>query len=62
MLQKSKKKQKFSFRSNLFDLVILLSESIIGNTLTTVSVCVSQAPSNANATTNALDFGKVLSK
>merc|ERR1719232_583552 len=61
-VQSQKKKQKFSFRSYLFDLVMLLSESITGNALTTVFVCVSQAPSNTSITANALDFGKVFSK
>jgi len=41
---------------------MLLSESIPGNALTTVFLCVRQAPSNASATANASDFGKVFSK
>ena len=56
------KKKKFSFRAYLFDLIQLLSESLTGEALTAVFVCVSQAPANAGTTFNALDFGKVFSK
>ena len=41
---------------------MLLSQSLTGEALTAVFVCVSQAPDNAATTFNALDFGKVFSK
>ena len=56
------KPKKFSFRTYVFDLILLLSESMIGSALTCVIVCCSQAPSNASQTYNALDFGSVFSK
>ena len=52
----------FSFRAYLFDLVILLSESLEGKALTTVCVCVSQAPANATQAAFSLEFGATFSK
>ena len=46
----------------MFDLVLLLSESLTGEALTAVFICVSQAPANAATTYNALGFGKIFSK
>ena len=46
----------------MFDLVLLLSESLTGEALTAVFICVSQAPANAATTFNALDFGKIFSQ
>ena len=46
----------------MFDLVLLLSESLTGEALTAVFICVSQAPANAATTYNALSFGKIFSK
>jgi len=56
------KPKAFSFRTYVFDLVLLLSESMQGSALTAVIVCCSQAPANASQTTNALDFGSVFAK
>ena len=46
----------------MFDLVLLLSESLTGEAFTSFFICVSQAPANAATTYNALDFGKIFSK
>ena len=62
LVKSRRSKQKFSFRNYMFDLVMLLSQSLTGEALTAVFVCVSQAPDNAATTFNALDFGKVFSK
>jgi hypothetical protein len=59
---RKKGKGKFSFRTYLFDLVLLLSESMTGRALTAVFVCLSQAPANASQSNNALDFGKEFSR
>eukprot|EP00946_MAST-07B_sp_MAST-7B-sp1_P002458 g2458.t1 len=56
------KPKPFSFRAYLFDLVMLLSESMTGKALTTVCVCVSQAPANASQAAFSLDFGSTFSK
>lgn len=56
------KPKKFSFRSYLFDLIQLLSESMTGSALTAVIVCLSQAPSNASQTNHALMFGSAFAK
>jgi hypothetical protein len=56
------KPKKFSFRSYLFDLIQLLSESMTGSALTAVIVCLSQAPSNASQTNHALNFGGAFAK
>jgi kinesin family protein 4/21/27 len=68
-LVSARKKQKkkggklnFSFRSYLFDLVILLQESMIGSALTAIFVCVSQAPANAQTSKFSLEFGQVFSQ
>ena len=60
--KKKSKPKAFSFRTYLFDLVLLLSESMTGRALTAVIVCVSQAPKNASQSSNALDFGKAFAK
>eukprot|EP00941_MAST-03F_sp_MAST-3F-sp1_P005038 g5038.t1 len=57
-----KNKKRFSFRTYLFDLVLLLSESLTGKAFTAVFVCLSQSPANASQSVNALDFGKEFSK
>eukprot|EP00944_MAST-04C_sp_MAST-4C-sp1_P012881 g12881.t1 len=62
LLDARRSKRKFSFRAYLFDLVLLLSESLTGEALTAVFICVSQAPANAATTFNTLDFGKMFSK
>ena len=59
LLASRKSRKKFSFRAYLFDLVMLLSQSLTGEALTAVFVCVSQAPANAATTYNALQFGKL---
>ena len=56
------KPQPFSFRAYLFDLVLLLSESLEGKALTAVIVCVSQSPANASQSAFALDFGSEFAK
>jgi hypothetical protein len=60
--KKKAKPKPFSFRTYLFDLILLLSESMTGRALTAVIVCVSQAPANAPQTSSTLDFGRVFSK
>ena len=62
LLDARRSKRKFSFRAFLFDLVLLLSESLTGEAFTAFFICVSQAPANAATTYNALDFGKIFSK
>ena len=62
LLDARRNRKKFSFRAFLFDLVLLLSESLSGEAFTAVFICVSQAPANAATTFNALDFGKVFSQ
>ena len=62
LVEARRKKKKFSFRAFIFDLVLLLSQSMTGEAYTSIFVCVSQAPANAATTLNALDFGKVFSK
>ena len=59
--RKSKNKN-FSFRNYMFDLIMLLSQSLTGEALTAVFVCVSQAPDNSSTTFNALNFGKSFAK
>ena len=59
--RKSKNKN-FSFRNYMFDLIMLLSQSLTGEALTAVFVCVSQAPDNSSTTFNALKFGKSFAK
>lgn len=46
----------------LGDLVPLLADSLTGDALTALFVCVSQAPDNAMQSKIALDFGEVFSK
>merc|ERR1712113_1120327 len=57
-----KNKTKFSFRTYLFDLVMLLQESLTGSALTAIFVCLSQAPDNLTQSKFALDFGEVFSQ
>ena len=45
----------------LGDLVPLLADSLTGDALTALFVCVSQAPDNAMESKIALDFGEVFS-
>merc|ERR1719199_1933448 len=56
------RRQSFSIRTYLFDLVQLLSESLMGSALTLVIVCISSAPANAQQSCHALDFGEVFSR
>ena len=60
--KKKTKPKPFSFRAYLFDLVLLLSESLEGEALTAVIVCVSQSPANASQSAFALDFGSEFAK
>lgn len=55
------KKSKFSFRAYLFDMVMLLQESMTGRASTACFVCVSQAPDNLGQSKFALDFGEAFS-
>ena len=50
-------KGNFSFRAYLTDLLFLLSDSLVGNSLTACFICVSQAERNKGESRNALDFG-----
>ncbi len=52
----------FSFRKYIGYLVPLLSESLTGEALTLVVVCISQAPSNTMQGKFALDFGSTFAK
>merc|ERR1740121_10121 len=54
--------KKISFRAYLFDLVLLLQESITGHALTACFVCLSQAPDNTLQSKYALDFGEVFAQ
>merc|ERR1719482_277436 len=56
-----KSKKKFSFRAYLFDLIMLLQESLTGSAYTAIIVCLSQAPDNLTQSKFALDFGEVFS-
>jgi kinesin family protein 4/21/27 len=52
----------FSFRLFLFDLVLLLQDSLTGAAMTAIFVCISQAPDNASQTRFALEFGEQFAK
>lgn len=56
------RRQSFSIRSYMVDLVQLLSESLMGSALTLVIVCISSAPANAQQSCHALGFGEVFSR
>ena len=53
---------KFSFRSYVFELIMLLQESLVGTALTLVVICCSSAPANAANSAQALEFGEVFSR
>jgi hypothetical protein len=55
-------KLNFFFRKYLFDLILLLQESMTGSALTAIFVCLSQAPANAQASKFSLEFGEVFTQ
>ncbi|XP_066925735.1 kinesin-like protein KIFC3 isoform X2 [Clytia hemisphaerica] len=57
-----KQNRKFNFRAYVTDLLFLLSGSLVGNAITALFVCVSQAESNKAESNYALDFGEKFSK
>ena len=62
LVEARKKGKTISFRAYLFDLVLLLQESLTGDAMTACFVCVSQAPDNATQTKFALEFGEVFAQ
>lgn len=62
LVEARKKGKTISFRAYLFDLVLLLQESLTGDAMTACFVCVSQAPDNATQTKFVLDFGEVFAQ
>jgi len=62
LIEARKKGKTISFRAYLFDLVLLLQESLTGEAMTACFVCVSQAPDNLTQTKFALDFGEVFAQ
>ena len=54
----NKSKGQFLYRAYKTDLLFLLSDSLVGNALTSCFVCISQAMSNKAESKNALDFGR----
>ena len=56
------KKTKFSFKAFITDLVLLLQDTMTGDALTMLVVCISSAPANSTQSTSALDFGKTFSQ
>ena len=57
-----KNKKEFSYRAYMFDLILLLGQSLSGEAATTVFLCISQAPANVATTLTTLDFGSVWSQ
>ena len=56
-------KQKLAHTAGYIgDLVPLLADSLTGNAITALFVCVSQAPDNAKQSKITLDFGEVFSR
>ena len=61
--KRAKKTMKtFSFRTYMFDLVLLLQDSLMGTASTLVVICCSAAPDNAQISKQALEFGEVFSR
>lgn len=55
-------KKTISFGAYLCDLLLLLQESMTGDAMTAIFVCLSQAPANTVHSRFALEFGEVFSK